>query len=139
MSKWAAIAKTHFLQKAGEGTPKTPETQLMGVMGVVPRHLSKNEGGVLGVLGVGVPPIYKNEPFDDASVLARLIEAAMRACDHHDDGDAGREQMRQDCLATQPHLRKDLLVHLRTATSVGDRRKGEKGVSQAKPFAGEGG
>ena len=111
MSKWAAIAKTHFLHKARGDTPKTPETRLMGVMGVVPRHLSKNEGGVLGVSGVGVPPIYKNEPFDDARVLACLIKAAMRACDHFSDNAAAREQMRQDCLDTPAHLRADLLQH----------------------------
>ncbi len=47
---------------------------------------------------------------------AALIEAAMRACDHHGDGKVAREQMRADCQGTPPHLRKDL-----------------------KPFAGEGG
>ncbi len=111
MSKWAAIAKTHFLHKAGEGTPKTPETRLMGVLGVAPRHIPKNEGGVLGVMGVGVPPIYKNEPATDDGLMARLIEAAMKACDHHGDGEAGRQQMRDDCQATPQHLRADLLVH----------------------------
>ena len=83
----------------------------MGVLGVAPQHLSKNEGGVLGVLGVGVPPIYKNEPFDDARVLACLIKAAMRACDHHNDNAAAREQMRSECLATPVDLRADLLAH----------------------------
>ncbi len=111
MSKWAAIAKTHFLHKAGEGTPKTPETRLMGVLGVAPRHLFKNEGGVLGVLGVGMPPIYKNEPANDVGLMARLIEAAMRACDHHGDNAAAREQMRSECLATPADLWADLLAH----------------------------
>ena len=33
MTDWAARAKAHVLQKAGEGTPKTPETLILGVMG----------------------------------------------------------------------------------------------------------
>ena len=41
MSKWTSMAKTHFLQEGVEATPKTPETRLTGVMGVVPQHLSK--------------------------------------------------------------------------------------------------
>ncbi len=40
-----------------------------------------------------------------------LIAAAMRACDHFNDGPAAREQMRNDCLATPPHLTADLLAH----------------------------
>jgi len=93
MSKWAAIAKIHFLHKAGEGTPKTSETRLMGVM------------------GVGVPPIYKNESANDDGLMARLIAAAMKACDHHGDGEQARADMRQQCLDTPPHLRADLLDH----------------------------
>lgn len=42
-----------------------------------------------------------------------LIKAAMLACDHHNDSDAAREEMRQDCLATPPHLQADLLDHFR--------------------------
>jgi hypothetical protein len=40
-----------------------------------------------------------------------LIEAAMRACDRHNDSEAAREQMRADCLDTPLHLRSDLLDH----------------------------
>jgi hypothetical protein len=40
-----------------------------------------------------------------------LIEAASRACDHHGDGEAARQQMRDDCLAVPVHLRADLLEH----------------------------
>jgi hypothetical protein len=40
-----------------------------------------------------------------------LIEAAMRACDRHNDSEAAREQMRADCLDTPLHLRTDLLDH----------------------------
>lgn len=44
----------------------------------------------------------------------QLLHAAMRACDHWGDSQAAREQMRQDCISTPPHLRPDLLAHLRT-------------------------
>ena len=42
---------------------------------------------------------------------ALLIEAAMKVCDHHGDGDQAREDMRQQCIDTPPHLRQDLLDH----------------------------
>ena len=93
MSKWTSMAKTHFLQEGVEATPKTPETRLTGVM------------------GVGIQRIYKNEPANDEGFLARLIAAAMKACDHYRDSDAAREQMRLDCLNTPPHLSADLLDH----------------------------
>ncbi len=50
---------------------------------------------------------------DAHATTTALIEAAMRACVHHGDGDVAREAMRADCLATPPHLRADLLDHLR--------------------------
>lgn len=40
-----------------------------------------------------------------------LIRAAMRACDHHGDGPASRDQMRRECRETPEHLRADLLAH----------------------------
>ena len=48
-----------------------------------------------------------------ADLLRLLLEAAMRACDFHGDGEAAREQMRRDCLGTPPELRGDLLDHFR--------------------------
>lgn len=51
----------------------------------------------------------------EADQLTRqLLQAAMHACRHWGDNQAAREQMRQDCLNTPPHLRSDLLAHLRT-------------------------
>lgn len=49
----------------------------------------------------------------DASELltAQVVAAAMRACDHHDDGEEARAQMRADIEATPPDLRADLLDH----------------------------
>ena len=35
----------------------------------------------------------------------------MRACDHHNDSAAAREQMVKDCLDTPPELRQELLTH----------------------------
>ncbi len=51
------------------------------------------------------------------TVTARLIRAAMRACDQHSDGPAARETMLQDCIATPVHLQADLLSHFETAYS----------------------
>jgi hypothetical protein len=46
------------------------------------------------------------------SMLASwLIAAAMKVCDRHNDGEAAREEMRQDVLGTPPHLQQDLLDH----------------------------
>lgn len=44
-------------------------------------------------------------------LTARVIAAAMRACDAHGDGPEAREEMRQDVLNTPAHLRADLLEH----------------------------
>ena len=40
-----------------------------------------------------------------------LLEAAMKVCDQHADGESERIEMRQDCLELPPHLRTDLLAH----------------------------
>lgn len=40
-----------------------------------------------------------------------LLSAAMRACDHFDDDETAREEMRAACLATPLHLHRDLLQH----------------------------
>jgi hypothetical protein len=51
-----------------------------------------------------------------------LIATAMRRCDEFGDGPAAREQLRQECLATPPHLQQDLLDHFRglPRTFLGD-------------------
>ena len=46
-------------------------------------------------------------------LTARLIASAMRACDHHRDGEQARAEMRADCLATPLHLQADLLAYVR--------------------------
>ena len=44
-------------------------------------------------------------------LAARLVQAAMRACDRWGDGVAAREDMRRQCLDTPEHLRSGLLAH----------------------------
>lgn len=44
-------------------------------------------------------------------LTARLIAAAMRACDSHGDGPMAREQMQQECIDTPTDLQADLLEH----------------------------
>lgn len=62
--------------------------------------------------------IRSNKPalaayLDEAhQTTVELIEAAMRACDHHGDGTEAREQMRRECHETPPALRADLRDHL---------------------------
>lgn len=46
-------------------------------------------------------------------LTAQLLQAAMRACDYWHDSPVAREQMRQDCLNTPPHLRAELLALFR--------------------------
>lgn len=48
---------------------------------------------------------------DYERITAKLLKAAMLACDRLGDGDAARQQMRADCLATPEDLRADLLEH----------------------------
>lgn len=50
---------------------------------------------------------------ESSRITHQLLLAAMRACDHWGDTLQAREQMRQDCLNTPPHLRVDLLEHFK--------------------------
>ncbi|MCW5668668.1 MAG: hypothetical protein KIT86_03335 [Hydrogenophaga sp.] len=54
-----------------------------------------------------------------ALLTSELLQAAMRVCDAWNDTESAREQMREDVLHTPPHLRGDLLGHLKKA--YGDR------------------
>ena len=84
---------------------------VMGVLGAVPAGISENECGVMGVLGAAPGPVLKNAHRADERLLDSLLTAAMRACDHHGDSEEARQQMHDDCMATPPHLRADLLAH----------------------------
>lgn len=44
-------------------------------------------------------------------IMPRLMDAAMRACDHHRDSEQARADMRADILATPLHMRLDLMHH----------------------------
>lgn len=57
-----------------------------------------------------------------------LVDAAMRSCDHWGDSQTAREEMRQDVIQTPPHLRADLLEHLRKTYRTETDRK-PKGAS----------
>lgn len=48
---------------------------------------------------------------DADNTSAALIEAAMRACDHHGDNPVARSQMVREVEAIPPRLRQDLLDH----------------------------
>lgn len=53
---------------------------------------------------------------DAERIAAPLLAAAMRVCNRWNDSPAARDQMRQDVLATPPHLRQDLLDHFNDKT-----------------------
>lgn len=46
---------------------------------------------------------------ESADLTTRLLAAAMRRCDHFNDSEQARQQMREQVLETPPHLRQDLL------------------------------
>ena len=48
---------------------------------------------------------------DARKTASWLIAAAMKVCDQHNDSEAAREEMRQDCLKLPPQLQQDLLDH----------------------------
>ena len=49
------------------------------------------------------------------ALTAETMARAMAVCDDHGDSERAREDMRQDVLNTPPHLRADLLAHLKQA------------------------
>lgn len=59
---------------------------------------------------------------DAHATTERLLVAAMSACDSHGDGDAARQEMRDQVVATPTHLQADLLDHF-----TGKRRDFTKG------------
>jgi len=48
-------------------------------------------------------------------IAAQLIAAAMLRCDECNDGEAARQEMREQCLALPTRLQIDLLAHFRNA------------------------
>ena len=43
--------------------------------------------------------------------VTALLNAAMRACDYWDDGEAAKQAMREQCLSVPEHQRKELTEH----------------------------
>lgn len=57
---------------------------------------------------------------EDAIGLAVLLDAAMRTCDHWQDGPEARQAMRQQIEQTPPHLHRDLTDHFRQSYPRGE-------------------
>ena len=50
---------------------------------------------------------------DAKATTDALVKAAMRACDHFNDGPADRAAMKRECITTPLHLQADLLNHFK--------------------------
>lgn len=120
MSNWATRAKQHFSDECQNVTPITPETHLLGVLGASSERISTNDEQVLGVLGVAPLCISKNH----ADSAARLMAAAMLACDHFNDSDTAREEMHQQVMELPPEKWQDLTEHFRKTYAAGGARHG---------------
>ena len=53
---------------------------------------------------------------DARITTSELLAAASQVCDRYGDSEPARLEMRRECLALPPHLRADLLAHLRRGT-----------------------
>ena len=113
---WLAKAKAHFSEMAPTPTDKTDERGVSAVSSVPTGRIYEFPQGVSAVSSVGVTAIFEN-----CISVEELIAAAMRACDHHGDSPAARQQMVKDCLDTPPELRQELRAHfIRAYRATGD-------------------
>ena len=103
---WLAKAKAHFSEMAQAPTAKTDERGVSAVSSVPSGRVYEFSRGVSSVSSVGVTAIFEN-----CISVEELIQAAMRACDHHGDGEAARQEMVQQCLEVPAHLRAELHQH----------------------------
>lgn len=106
MSSWMEKAKAHFSNSSYAHTTKTPKRGISGVSGACSSPFYAKPMGVSVVLGVS-----SLEKTENCDLLEPLIQAAMKACDYWGDDSLARDQMRQDCMDTPPHLRADLIDH----------------------------
>lgn len=106
MSNWLARAKLAFSNKGQGCTDITDETPLMSVLSVPPGAVYRFPDRLSSVSSVGVWAVFEN-----TQLASDLIEAAMKVCDKHGDGEAARADMRQQCMELPPHLQQDLLEH----------------------------
>jgi len=106
MTNWTNRAKVAISKMGLGGTDETDEIPLMSVLAVPPGAVYHFPDRLSSVSSVGVWAVFEN-----TQLASDLIEAAMKVCDHHGDGEPAREQMRRDCLELPPHLQADLLEH----------------------------
>lgn len=108
MSNWAARAKAHFSESAQNVTPISPRRPLVGVLGVPSGGISTKDGDLLGLLGAPSQSIF------ELPTVHQLFAAAMRACDHFNDSEEGREAMRQEVMEVPPEQWSALIAHFNT-------------------------
>lgn len=106
MTNWLARAKLAFSNKGQGCTAKTDETPLLSVLSVPPGAVYQLPDRLSSVSSVGVWAVFEN-----TQLASDLIEAAMKVCDSHGDGEAARQEMRQQCLELSPAMQLDLLQH----------------------------
>ena len=106
MTNWTNRAKIAILKMGQGGTDRTDETPLLSVLSVPPGAVYQFPDRLSSVSSVGVWAVFEN-----TQLASDLIEAAMKVCDHHGDGEAARADMRQQCMELPPHLQADLLAH----------------------------
>ena len=106
MINWTARTRLVFSEMGQDSTDKTDETALLSVLSVPPELVYNRPARLSSVSSVGVRAFFENQ-----QLALDLIDAAMKVCDQHGDGEAARQHMRRDCLALPPHLQADLLDH----------------------------
>ena len=108
MKNWTELAKAFISKAEGGGTDKTDETHLLSVLAVPTGAIYHLPDRLSSVSSVGIWAV-----FESTQLASDLIEAAMKVCDRHGDGEAARQEMRQQCLELPPHLQSDLLEHFK--------------------------
>ncbi len=113
MTSWMARAKEKIAQSANSGTGPTDDRGVSSVLAVRGNGDSGNLRGVSSVLSVRWDRIPEKH-----TLAADLVDAAMKVCDRHGDGESAREEMRRQCLDLPMHLQADLLEHFRGKRSA---------------------
>ena len=115
MTNWTNRAKVAILKMGQVGTDITDETPLTSVLAVPPGAVYHFPDRLSSVSSVGVWAVFEN-----TQLASDLIEAAMKVCDKHGDGEAARKEMRQQCMELPQHLQADLLKHFTQTGSPND-------------------
>ena len=106
MINWASRLKSEISKMGHGSTDVTDKTNHLAILAVHTGAVFKFPDRFSSVSSVGVWAVFEN------SVLAAdLIEAAMKVCDQHGDGEAARADMRQQCMELSPAMQADLLDH----------------------------